>query len=97
VTGLVEPLVRQRGLSFRRHIDAGTPRWLLGDAGRVRQILLNLLGNAVKFTESGSITLQAAPIATGGVRLVVSDTGPGLNEEQQAQLFRRFEQADGAR
>src|SRR5690606_15147369 len=67
------------------------------DAGRVRQILLNLLGNAVKFTEAGSVSLQAAPIASGGVRLVVSDTGPGLNEEQQAHLFRRFEQAEGAR
>ncbi|MBJ6978654.1 hybrid sensor histidine kinase/response regulator [Luteimonas sp. MC1895] len=97
VAGLVEPLARRRGLAFRRHVDARTPRWLMGDAGRVRQVLLNLLGNAVKFTETGSVTLQAAPIATGGVRLVVSDTGPGLNEEQQAHLFRRFEQADGAR
>src|SRR5690606_36279436 len=97
VADLVEPLARKRGLAFRRHVDAHTPRWLLGDAGRVRQVLLNLLGNAVKFTETGSVTLQAAPIATGGVRLVVSDTGPGLNEEQQAHLFRRFEQADGAR
>ena len=96
VAGLAEPLARQRGLGFRRHVDAGTPRWLSGDAGRVRQILLNLLGNAVKFTESGSVSLQAAPIASGGVRLVVSDTGPGLNEEQQAHLFRRFEQGDGA-
>lgn len=95
--GLVEPIARKRGLAFRRHVDAQTPRWLLGDAGRVRQILLNLLGNAVKFTESGSIALQAAPIAAGGVRLVVSDTGPGLSAEQQALLFRRFEQADGAR
>lgn len=97
VCDLVEPLARARGLAFRRHFDAHTPRWLLGDAGRVRQILLNLLGNAVKFTEEGSIALQAAPIAGGGVRLVVSDTGPGLNEEQQAHIFRRFEQADGAR
>ena len=97
VGGMVEPMARQRGLRFLCHVDAQTPRWLLGDAGRVRQILLNLLGNAVKFTEEGSVSLQAAPIASGGVRLVVSDTGPGLNEEQQAHLFRRFEQADGAR
>lgn len=97
VGGLVEPLARQRGLAFRRHVDAHTPRWLLGDPGRVRQVLLNLLGNAVKFTETGSVALQAAPMKAGGVRLVVSDTGPGLNDEQQAHLFRRFEQADGAR
>ena len=97
VSGMVEPMARQRGLAFRRHIDAGTPRWLLGDAGRVRQILLNLLGNAIKFTETGSVSLQAAPMAGAGVRLVVSDTGPGLNAEQKAYLFRRFEQAEGIR
>ncbi|MBB1472761.1 response regulator [Luteimonas sp. MC1782] len=97
VAGMVEPMARQRGLAFRRHIDADTPRWLLGDAGRVRQILLNLLGNAIKFTEVGSVSLQAAPMAGAGVRLVVSDTGPGLNDEQKAYLFRRFEQAEGIR
>ncbi len=97
VGSLVEPIARQGGLEFRRHVDAHTPRWLRGDAGRVRQILLNLLGNAVKFTEAGSVSLQAAPMKTGGVRLVVSDTGPGINDEQQGHLFRRFEQADGAR
>ena len=97
VASLVEPIARRGGLEFRRHIDAHTPRWLLGDPGRVRQILLNLLGNAVKFTEAGSVSLQAAPMKAGGVRLVVSDTGPGINDEQQAHLFRRFEQADGAR
>lgn len=97
VEEMVAPIARQRGLTFLSHVDAGTPRWVLGDAGRVRQVLLNLLGNAVKFTEAGSISLQAAPIAGGGIRLVVADTGPGLSEEQQAHLFRRFEQADGAR
>jgi len=97
VGGLVEPMARQRGLRFLCHADAQAPRWLLGDVGRVRQVLLNLLGNAVKFTDEGSVSLQAAPMATGGVRLMVSDTGPGLNEEQQAHLFRRFEQAEGAR
>src|SRR5690606_11168854 len=96
VGALMEPVARQRGLRFLSHIDAQTPRWLRGDPGRVRQILLNLLGNAVKFTEAGSVSMQAAPIATGGVRLVVSDTGPGLSDEQQALLFRRFQQADGA-
>ena len=62
----------------------------------MQQILLNLVGNAVKFTEHGEVALEieAAP---QGLCLVVSDTGPGLDAEQQARLFRRFEQADGAR
>ncbi|HRP71868.1 MAG TPA: two-component regulator propeller domain-containing protein [Luteimonas sp.] len=91
------PLAEQQGLAFHCTIAEDTPRWLLGDAGRVRQILLNLLGNAVKFTERGSVTLRAAPLQPTGVGLTVSDTGPGLNEEQQRRLFRRFEQAEGAR
>jgi signal transduction histidine kinase/CheY-like chemotaxis protein len=90
------PLAERRGLAFHCDIDQALPRWVRGDAGRVRQILLNLLGNAAKFTERGSIALHAGPHA-GGVCLVVRDTGPGLNEEQKQRLFRRFEQAEGAR
>lgn len=91
------PLARQRGLAFDSAIGAGVPRWVSGDAGRVRQILLNLLGNAVKFTGEGRVSLRAEAMAGGGVRLTVADTGPGLNEEQKQRLFRRFEQAEGAR
>src|SRR5690606_27746102 len=61
------------------------------------QILMNLLGNAIKFTERGFVSLEAEPLDGGGVRFVVTDSGPGLNEEQQQRLFRRFEQAEGAR
>ena len=96
VARMAEPMARRRDLAFRWHVESDTPRWVLGDAGRVRQVLLNLVGNALKFTEQGSVSLQAGPLANG-VRLVVSDTGPGLNEEQKSHLFRRFEQADGAR
>ena len=91
------PLAGQRGLEFHGTIAEGVPRWVAGDAGRVRQILLNLLGNAVKFTEHGSVTLLAEPRQPAGVCLTVRDTGPGLNEEQKQRVFRRFEQADGAR
>ncbi|MGJ4729455.1 two-component regulator propeller domain-containing protein [Luteimonas sp. SDU101] len=91
------PQAQQRGLDFHARIDPAVPRWVMGDAGRVRQILLNLLGNAVKFTERGSVALQVQAMLPSGVRLTVRDTGPGLNAEQKQRLFRRFEQAEGAR
>ncbi|MGH8033336.1 MAG: ATP-binding protein [Luteimonas sp.] len=96
VTGLMAPMAQQRGLVFHSEVASDLPRWLRGDAVRVRQILLNLLGNAIKFTEHGEVGLLAEPM-TDGVRLIVSDTGPGLNDEQRQRLFRRFEQAEGAR
>ncbi|MFT4257076.1 MAG: ATP-binding protein [Pseudoxanthomonas sp.] len=97
VTHLVAPMARQRGLHFECAIDPAAPRALRGDPLRVRQILLNLLNNALKFTERGRIGLQVQPRAGGGVRFTVSDTGPGINAEQQARLFQRFVQAEGAR
>ena len=96
VAALTAPAAARKGLSFAQDVAADVPVVLHGDATRVRQILLNLVGNAIKFTESGQVRLEARSGAPG-VRFVVTDTGPGLNAEQQARLFRRFEQADGAR
>jgi len=97
VAALIAPSAQQRGLAFSCHVADGVPPALRGDPLRIRQIVLNLLGNAVKFTERGAVRLQALPLAEAGVMLVVSDTGPGMNAEQQARLFQRFEQAEGAR
>ncbi|WP_246069854.1 hybrid sensor histidine kinase/response regulator [Cognatiluteimonas lumbrici] len=97
VVGLHAPLARQRGLAFACEVDARAPAKLRGDPVRIRQILFNLLGNAIKFTQQGEVGLRVEPLGREGVRFVVRDTGPGLNEEQRARLFRRFEQADGAR
>ncbi|WP_245156373.1 hybrid sensor histidine kinase/response regulator [Agrilutibacter solisilvae] len=97
LAALIGPLARQRGLAFALEIGGDLPRALRGDPARVRQILLNLLGNAIKFTEHGRVTLHAAALVPVGVQLEVRDTGPGLNAEQKARLFRRFEQGDGAR
>nr|WP_255595449.1 ATP-binding protein [Lysobacter sp. BMK333-48F3] len=94
---LMRPLARQRGLEFEIAIAADAPCGLRGDASRVCQVLLNLLGNAIKFTEAGQVRLSVAALQPRGVRFEVADTGPGLNAEQKARLFRRFEQADGAR
>ena len=97
VAGLMAPLAERKGLAFRLEVAAGVPAALHGDRTRVQQILLNLVGNAIKFTEAGEVALAVSPLAPAGLRLAVSDTGPGLSAEQQARLFRRFEQADGAR
>lgn len=92
-----EPLVRQKSLRYDTVMDEAVPAWVHGDVGRVRQILLNLLGNAIKFTERGSVALQVGVNADGALVFDVSDTGPGLDAEQCRRLFRRFEQAEGAR
>jgi len=97
VAALCAPMARQKALGFDTVLDEGLPGWVLGDAGRVQQILLNLLGNAVKFTESGHVGLQAGVGADRALVFVISDTGPGLSPEQRERLFRRFEQAEGVR
>ena len=97
VAALIAPMAQQRGLEFQVDYRADAPRYVLGDPLRTRQILLNLLGNAIKFTERGKVGLRVTPLSPQGVQLDVHDTGPGINTEQQARLFQRFEQAEGAR
>ncbi|KAF1719295.1 hypothetical protein CSC75_15710 [Pseudoxanthomonas wuyuanensis] len=97
VVALMAPVAGKRGLRFSDELAPGLPRWVRGDPLRLRQILLNLLGNAIKFTEQGQVSLRAGPLAGQRVQLEISDTGPGINAEQQARLFQRFEQADGVR
>ncbi|MEZ5465642.1 MAG: ATP-binding protein [Lysobacteraceae bacterium] len=97
VCAWLAPQVEAKGLRFDVEIADGLPGALLGDAHRIRQILLNLGGNAVKFTADGFVSLRAAAGAQGGVVFEVADSGPGLDAEQQQRLFQRFEQAEGAR
>ncbi len=97
VAGLMAPVAERKGLAYVEHVDANVPTLLHGDRTRVQQILLNLIGNAVKFTDRGHVAVETSALAPQGVSFVVSDTGPGLSDGQQARLFRRFEQADGAR
>lgn len=97
VAALMAPIAERRGLQFIDLLDPQTPSAVHGDRTRIEQILLNLLGNAIKFTEAGHVSLETFALSPQGVRFVVADTGPGLSSEQQARLFRRFEQADGAR
>lgn len=95
VAALHAPVARARGLAFRSSVSPDLPRLVLGDATRLRQVLFNLLGNAAKFTRQGEIGVRASPGAGGnGLRLVVHDTGPGLDPARQARLFGRFAQGD---
>jgi len=97
VCQLLAPLAQAKGLAFHCDIAQDLPRGLRCDAHRVRQILLNLGSNAIKFTERGDVVLRALALSSPGVRLEVADTGTGLDTAQQARLFQRFEQAEGAR
>lgn len=98
VETLMEPMAHQRGLAFERSFNLPGPVQVSGDEMRVRQILMNLLGNAIKFTEHGHVGLGTELAEDGlGVSFEVSDTGPGISHDQQQRLFHRFEQADGPR
>jgi CheY-like chemotaxis protein/nitrogen-specific signal transduction histidine kinase len=92
------PRVRAKGLAFSLRVDPALPRLLRGDPGRLRQILLNLLGNAVKFTAAGEVglevALRAADPARAEVAIRVRDTGMGIAAELQERLFTPYAQAD---
>jgi len=87
-----------KGLQFHTVFDLPRPHWVRGDAARLRQVLHNLLGNAVKFTQHGSITLQVAPTPpAGSVRITVQDTGEGMGSADLAQIFQPFQQVGNDR
>lgn len=89
---------RHIALCLTRSADA--PRLLRGDAQRLRQILTNLLGNALKFTESGEValhvSLEPSPARAPSLRFAVRDTGPGIDPEKRALLFQKFSQVDAS-
>ncbi len=95
---LLLPQIRDKQLTLRINLDPRTPFHVIGDAGRFRQILLNYLSNALKFTENGGITvsLRARESGRGAAlfELSVADTGIGISAEKQALLFQKFAQAD---
>ncbi|MDR3536777.1 MAG: ATP-binding protein [Acetobacteraceae bacterium] len=93
---LLKPRAAEKGLALHCSLAPDVDREVMGDPFRLRQVLLNLLGNAVKFTEQGSVELTAAAAADGAVRIAVADTGIGMSQETQARLFQKFTQADSS-
>ncbi|HVB83571.1 MAG TPA: two-component regulator propeller domain-containing protein [Rhodanobacteraceae bacterium] len=94
IATLERPLAARKGLAFELEIADDLPTRVLGDASRLRQVLLNLANNALKFTERGTVRLQLQRVGAAMV-FVVSDSGPGIPAANRERLFQRFEQGDG--
>jgi signal transduction histidine kinase len=94
--------LQTKDLTLERHVSANVPETLMADGLRVRQILMNLVSNAIKFTPKGGVVINADWIApdgtndTGVLRLTVSDTGIGIPADQQHKIFASFEQVDSS-
>lgn len=100
VRALFAPMAEIKGLALTTNIASEVPTLLHGDPVRLRQVLINLLGNAIKFTEHGKVTVDIDKESQEGaeiaLRITVSDTGIGITPEQQAMLFQPFQQCDGS-
>ena len=95
VIELHRPRADAKGLALVLETDTGLPGWVKGDPLRVRQILLNLTDNAIKFTQRGEVRVRAEAQADGRVRISVKDTGIGMSETARGRIFKAFAQADG--
>ena len=99
VAELMSERTGHKGIDLNAEIDPAVPRMIHGDAGRIRQVLLNLVGNAVKFTENGEVFVRvsaAGPAAAPLLSFEVRDTGIGIAPEVQERIFESFTQADGS-
>ena len=103
VADVYVPRAIQAGIRFEWHLDPGVPRIVVGDPGRLFQVLTNLLDNALKFTPHGQVSTRRASRSmdgegdrSEGVEFIVADTGIGIREEDQASVFESFSQVDGS-
>ncbi|ABK44615.1 PAS/PAC sensor hybrid histidine kinase [Magnetococcus marinus MC-1] len=85
-----------KGITLRGHFSESLPQWVMGDPTRLRQVLLNLLGNAIKFTKQGFVELSAQTMAEDEICFSVFDSGPGIAKERQQEIFLPFTQADSS-
>jgi two-component system sensor histidine kinase RpfC len=97
---ILQPTARAKRIEYRATVDRDVPDLLHGDAAHLQQVLLNLAGNAVKFTDAGSVELQVARVPVEGgaprLRFTIIDTGIGIPASARARLFEAFEQADAS-
>jgi signal transduction histidine kinase/CheY-like chemotaxis protein len=92
---LLSPRAQSKGLEICCYVDERLPSRMVGDAARLRQVLFNLAGNAIKFTEHGGVSIIVEPGAQdNGIAIAVHDTGIGMSPDDQARVFLEFEQAD---
>ena len=100
VMGVMALGARQKGLALTCDVDPSVPEWLCGDDARLRQILINLVGNAVKFTAKGKVDVlvrcESGAGTAGQLHFVVTDTGGGIAADKQAVIFAPFEQGDAS-
>ncbi len=100
VIELLTPRARDKNIELRLEMDPSLPTRFRGDAARLRQVLMNLIGNAIKFTEIGKVVLRIEKARLDGkhlfVRFAVTDTGVGIAESEQKNLFRSFTQIDSS-
>ena len=99
VTSLLSTAATDTGIDLLLRIDPDLPETYIGDVGRVRQILTNLVGNALKFTHEGHVLINVTGVVTDQIaklNIAVSDTGIGIEEDQLSQVFEKFNQADGS-
>ena len=97
VVELLAPSAQNKGLEIAASVDRAAPRFVRGDAMRLRQALLNLAGNAVKFTESGGVGVSVAAGEGDALVFRVADTGPGVPGDRRSLIFEDFEQGDTSR
>jgi signal transduction histidine kinase/DNA-binding response OmpR family regulator len=96
VVELLGPRAQEKGMEIGCYVDDRLPLRVVGDAGRLRQVLFNLAGNAIKFTETGGVSIVVEPTAQPDmISFAVRDTGIGISAQDRARIFLEFEQADG--
>jgi signal transduction histidine kinase/CheY-like chemotaxis protein len=96
VVALLGDRAETKGISLVAELDPTLAQWWRGDPVRLRQVVMNLVGNGVKFTERGEVRLAASAAPGGGIVLTVSDTGIGIDSEAVGRLFQKFEQGNAA-
>jgi PAS domain S-box-containing protein len=95
IVELLAPRAHAKGVEIAAHVARDTPERVLGDAGRLKQVILNLAGNAVKFTEAGGVVIRVRPDGTR-IHFEVADTGIGIAADHLPLIFDEFEQVDSA-